>query len=121
MALSFVLDTNIVIYLLAGRTLTPLPSGDHYISVITEIELFASPNLDARAEAAIHAFLQSVNLVDLDGAVRQEAIRLRRSHNLRLPDAVIAASAITTNSELITNDLKLLNVPGLTTRSIPVK
>ena len=38
MGMSIVLDTNAVLYFLAGRLAEPLPQADFYVSVITEIE-----------------------------------------------------------------------------------
>ncbi|PHM10709.1 PIN domain nuclease, partial [Nostoc sp. 'Peltigera malacea cyanobiont' DB3992] len=39
------LDTNVVLYFLGGRLVNPLPSGEYFISVITEIELLSDPSL----------------------------------------------------------------------------
>jgi len=39
--MSIVLDTNAVLYFLAGRLAEPLPEADFYVSVMTEIELGA--------------------------------------------------------------------------------
>jgi len=41
--MSIVLDTNAVLYLLAGHLAEPLPQADFYVSVITEIELLSYP------------------------------------------------------------------------------
>lgn len=38
MGLTYVLDTNAVIYLQQGALADPLPEGRYYLSVITEIE-----------------------------------------------------------------------------------
>lgn len=35
------LDTNVVLYFLGGRLTNPLPSGQYFVSVITEIELLS--------------------------------------------------------------------------------
>ena len=42
--------------------------------------------------------------VHLTDAVRDETIRLRRKNRLKLPDAIIAASALTHDAILVTND-----------------
>lgn len=39
------LDTNVVLYFLGGRLVNPLPSGQYFISVITEIELLSYPSI----------------------------------------------------------------------------
>lgn len=113
-----VLDTNIVIYFLEGRLVEPLPSGQLDVSVITEIELLSHDRLHANAESAIRAFLATVGVVGLDPAIKEVTIALRRRHGLTIPDAVIAATAIALDAELLTNDAKLANTPGLRTRSL---
>lgn len=44
------LDTNVVLYLLGGRLANPLPSGQYFVSVITEIELLSYPSLNSERE-----------------------------------------------------------------------
>ncbi len=38
MVVNIVLDTNAVLYFLAGRLAEPLPKADFYVSVITEMD-----------------------------------------------------------------------------------
>lgn len=40
-------------------------------------------------------------------AVEDEAIRLRGTHNIKLPDAIIAATALVLRAELLTHDKAL--------------
>ena len=53
--------------------------------------------------------------------VKQAAIHLRREHRLRMPDAIIAGTALSLDAELLTNDARLGGVPGLRTRSVPLR
>ncbi len=106
----FLLDTNAVLYLLGGRLATPLESGSYAVSVISEMELLSYSNLTADEECQIRAFLANVVMVELTKDVRTAAIELRRRHGLKLPDAIIAASAQITESQLLTNDLQLLKI-----------
>ena len=99
MAVKRLLDTNTALYLLGGRLAEPLPAGEYFISVITEIELLSYPSLEARHERQIQGFLNEVVIVDLNSEVKQVAIKLRRAHRLKLPDAIIAATAIVTDIE----------------------
>src|SRR4051794_13210885 len=121
MALSFVLDANVVLYLLAERLATLLPEGEHYDSVITELELLSYPALEADEERRIRAFFGGVGLVGLTPTVRETTIRLRRAQRLKLPDAIIAATAVSLGAELVTNDLRLARVPGLQCRPVQLK
>lgn len=116
-----VLDTNAVLYFLAGRLARPLPPADFYISVITEMELLSYPLLKSEEEAEIHDFLGDVAIVELNQEIKIAAIALRREYRLKLPDAVVAATAQHLKAELFTNDLKLLNMPRLSTKALPLK
>lgn len=121
MAMTGVLDTNIVLYLLAGRLATPLPAKTYGVSIITEMELLSHPDLSESDERAIHAFLAAITLMEPVPAVRATAVRLRRQHRLKLPDAIIAATALEAGAELLTNDAKLAATPGLRCRSLAVR
>ena len=112
------LDTNVVVYVLNGRLAAPMPVGHYGVSVITEMELLAWPSLNAQEEGRVKAFLRSVVVCELTGGVRQTAVRLRRDQRLKLPDAIVCATALEQGVELWTNDQRLHGVPGLTCRSI---
>lgn len=118
---NFVLDTNIALYLLGDRLSEPLPKGRYFASVIAEMELLSFPQLSDSEEQRIRAFLQQLQLVQLTEAVRTSAIRLRRQHGLKLPDAIIAATSFASDATLLTNDLRLVNLPSLQTRSMNLK
>lgn len=118
MDLKFVLDTNAVIYILNGKIVGPAPAGECMASVITEIELLSFPSLDKEAEAGIHHLLAAMTIVPLTDAIRDYAITLRRRHRLKLPDAIIAATALVMNAEPVSNDEPLDRVTEI--RRIPL-
>ena len=120
MVIKFILDTNVAIDFLGGRTTEPLPDGRYGISVISEIELLSFPSLFMEEEKAIRSLLDSVESLPLNEAVRDRTIVVRRASGLKLPDAVIVATAMTWESTLITNDKRLLHVPGLLVRTLHV-
>ena len=51
------LDTNLVLYLLGGQLVEPLPTGTYGVSVITEMELLAWPSLTTEEEKKVREFL----------------------------------------------------------------
>jgi len=113
----FVLDTNAVIYLTTkGKVIPPdlentLNEADLFISAITEIELFAKPELPPDEEKGLRAFLSDrISIIDLTNEIKKETIILRRSTRNKLPDCIIAATAIVLNATLLTTDLKLLQL-----------
>lgn len=115
------LDTNTVLYLLAGRLAEPLIAGEYFVSVITEMELLSYPLIEAEHEGQIQSFLSKVAVVELNSEIKRTAIEIRRVAGLKLPDAIIAATAMVIDAELLTNDRKLQSIPGITVRSLALK
>ena len=115
------LDTNTILYFLGGRLADPLKLSDYCVSVISEMELLSYPSLTDDVEAQIRTFLSEVTLVGLTQEVKDAAIDLRRQHGLKLPDAIIAATAMALNAELLTNDTQLLQVPEVSGKALPLK
>lgn len=111
----YLLDTNIVLYILSGdKTIaTYTHQKELYLSVISEIELLGFQNLSQKEETGIKRFLSNFRLIQLDETVKAEAILLRRAYNLKLPDCIIAASAITWNLMLISADKQFKQVKNL--------
>jgi predicted nucleic acid-binding protein len=112
----FVLDTNAVIAVIKGQALSAeriedLRHSKNCVSVITRIELFAYPNLTEGEAEKIRCFLKKCRVVPLKRSVELLAIKIRRDSNprLKLPDSIIAATALILNATLLTNDIKLFN------------
>lgn len=74
------------------------------------MELLSYPELDEEAEKSICEFLDSVLVLNLTKAVKTSAIVLRRKYNLKLPDAIIAATAVTNSAIFYSNDKKLKTI-----------
>jgi predicted nucleic acid-binding protein len=120
-----VLDSNTIMDLFNG--LIPLESfkqvlsdTEQMVSIITELELLSFPHITEEQETKIKAFLAERKIVPLTAAVKHKAIEFRRMTNKKLPDSIIAATAIISNATLITRDKKLLDLsfPGLHTISV---
>jgi len=114
----FLLDTNAVIYLVNGRLAHPLRDGNYGISIITEIELLSFPGLSDEEERKIRELLSALECVHLTDKVRDHAIKLRRDHRLKIPDAIIAASALELGATLLTNDQAFAPVAGLAVEAL---
>jgi toxin FitB len=83
-------DTDVFIDHLRGAT--ELKAGPHrlHYSVITRAELFAGSS----ATDAVSRLLAPLREVPVDRAIAERAGRVRRETGIRLPDALIAASAL---------------------------
>ena len=114
------LDTNVVLYFLGGRLANPLPSGRYFVSVITEIELLSYPSLSPDEETQIRDFLTKITVVGIDNNIKELAITFRKQNRLRLPDAIIAATAQSLNAILFTNDVRLASLTGINTQSLQI-
>lgn len=116
--MNFILDTNAVIYLQKGLLDQPLPPGNMAISVISEIELRGFPGLTADQETWLLRFFNNIQIIDLRSDIKNEAIRLRRHYRIKIPDAIIAATAIMQSAILLTNDEFLHGVSGLSCQKL---
>lgn len=114
----FLLDTNAVIYPAVGRLRHALPQGDFGVSVITEIELLSYPALSSADEEVARGFLDEVTRHPLTDSIRDRTIALRRQYRLKLPDALIAATALDAGATLLTNDQQLHIVPHLNVQAV---
>jgi predicted nucleic acid-binding protein len=118
---TYVLDTNIIIYFLKGLLLDLLPDGEFLVSVISEIEVLSYHSLPADDEALIRKLLGTVTLADLSPEVRLEAIRMGRAHRLKTPDSIIAATAAVHDAVLLTNDAALLRLSDVRSQSLAMR
>jgi len=108
-------DTNILLYLLQGNDTISLLLQDKVIviSFITELELLGFAKLTIKEEKQIQQLLQSCIIVQLNESIKLNYVKLRRKYNLRMADAVIAATALSQNIPLITADKHFRNIEKL--------
>jgi predicted nucleic acid-binding protein len=57
-------------------------------------------------ESATHEFLSAFNVIALDGAIAERAVTIRRDHHVKLPDAIIRATAQAHAMLLVTRNTK---------------
>ena len=74
------------------------------ISIITKMEFlgFRGHNGDSFMQAK--RFIMNANTIGLDELISDRAVDIRRSHNIKLPDAIIAATAIENDLILVTRN-----------------
>ncbi len=121
MALNYLLDTNIILYHLGGRLKNPLPHGKFIISFVSEIELLSFAELNEKEEEIIRAFITNTPIIGITEEIKATTISLRKHRRMKTPDALIAATAINFDCCLLTNDVHFKNIPGLRSKSLPIK
>jgi len=108
-------DTDVFVDHLRGAA--QLRTGRHrlHYSVITRAELFAGTT----ASKLVSQLLGPLREVIVDRAVAERAGRIRREADVRLPDALIAATALEHKLELATGNTRdFRRVRGLRLRSL---
>jgi hypothetical protein len=108
------------LYLLGGRLLKPLPVGEFYLSVISEIEMLSYPAIAADEMLRVQQFLSQVTVIGIDEDIKNHTIMLRKKYRLKLPDAIVCASALSTNSLLLSNDTQLSRVTEISINAVQV-
>jgi predicted nucleic acid-binding protein len=111
--LAYTLDTNAILYYLKDDSNAVsllreifLHDAPVYISAITELELFAFPSLSAQEHALIDEIVSTLSVIPVDSHIARLASFIRREYRLKVPDSVIAATAIFTGSALVTRNTR---------------
>ncbi len=119
--MEYLLDTNIIIQLL-GNSLPQARMSKMYeildkevmVSIITQMETLGY-NFDSNEEQILfETFISESTILTINNAIIDETIAIRKSKKIKLPDAIIAATAKIHNLILIsqnTSDFK--NIHGL--------
>ncbi len=100
-------DTNVLIDFL-NRVPQARQELERYsakaISLVTWIEVMVSA--DGELELPTRAFLNGFEVIGIDKDVAERAVSLRRTYRIKLPDAVIWASAQANGFLLVTRNTK---------------
>jgi predicted nucleic acid-binding protein len=71
------------------------------ISVISKIEVLGYPLVEQKT----NDFVALANVFELDKNVADKTIELRRQYKIKLPDAIIAATALVSGLELVSHNI----------------
>jgi predicted nucleic acid-binding protein len=107
-----VVDTNVWIDALSGRLnaaafleITVQASWAGY-SAITRLELFGLPGLKHEEEHKIAELLKPFPEIPVDSRIIDRAILVRKAKRIKVPDAIIAATALEKGCSLITRNVE---------------
>lgn len=85
------------------------------ISIITEIELLCWNALKEQDMFILKQFISGSVIYELNESIKLKTIEIRKHYKLKLPDAIIAASALVNNHVLISrNASDFKKIEGLT-------
>lgn len=109
----YLLDTNILIYYFQGQ-----PKAKQFVekivaensllfySFITRLELLALPGLSDAVIQQIDEFLNELFRIDYNFEIEEKVLEIRNHKKVKLPEAIIAATALYTSSTLVTRNKK---------------
>ena len=113
----FLIDTNIIIYLSQKKLkLSDFARNESnlYLSSITYIEALGYPFQSRDEEKEVAELCETFERLLLTEDIEKQTIHIRKSKKIKLPDAIIAATAIVHNLTLVTrNDDDFKNIPDL--------
>jgi predicted nucleic acid-binding protein len=69
--------------------------------------------LSAKEEKGIRDFLAQFRFINIDEAIKTEAVQIRKKYGLKLPDCIVAATSITLQLTFITADKQFKRIENL--------
>jgi predicted nucleic acid-binding protein len=110
------LDSNTIIYLSKELILVDAIFDDNEeygVSVITYMEVLGYDFESTKEKEFIEELFSYLHIIYIDETIANKVIEIKQENKMKLPDAIICATAIVNNSLLITNDIRLKNIKNL--------
>ncbi|HNW51092.1 MAG TPA: type II toxin-antitoxin system VapC family toxin [Prolixibacteraceae bacterium] len=109
----YLIDTNIAIDYLGEKLpengltfMDDIIDKGYCISIINKIELFSYSKLTNDDISALTIFVDNSSVLNIGNEIVDKTIDVRKTHSIKLPDAIIAATAIVNDLVLITRNTK---------------
>lgn len=100
-------DSNVIIYL--SKREIPLtfldPFDALFVSIITYMEILGYPFSNQKEEQFIKELLSVFETLFIDQRIADIAVEIRKKKRIKLPDAIIAATAISQGLQLVTRNV----------------
>jgi predicted nucleic acid-binding protein len=109
----YLVDTNVAIEYI-GETLPEkslamidgVVDGRFYISVINKIELLGFADITENEELKFQELINASDVLNLDEDIISRTIKIRKTYKIKIPDAIIAATALANQLTIITRNTK---------------
>jgi len=121
MGKTYLVDTNTIIEYIgevlpqnALNEIDKIINGVFYISIINKIELLGFAGITPDEERKFQEIIDAATVLNLTDDIVYKTIEVRKANKIKLPDAIIAATALVYNLTLITRNTKdFRNIEGL--------
>lgn len=113
--MNLLIDTNIALYLLGGdpKLADLLDNAVLHLSFISELELLSYPALTTDNQREVEQFVEDCLIIDVTVPIKKRAISIHKNTDLKMPDALIAGSAIAEQLPFLTADRDFERVNNL--------
>lgn len=116
----YLVDTNAIVDYLGLKLphsgmvfMNSVMDNEPSASVITKIEVLGY-NTTAEYSVLLAEFIDDINIIELTSEVVRQTILIRKMNKIKLPDAIIAATAVVRGSVIISRNVKdFQNIKGL--------
>ena len=106
----YLIDTNTAIDFLDDKlpekSAILIDENEQLLSVITRMELLAWKNATASQLQILQDFINNATVFGLEESIIVKTIAIRKNYGIKLPDAIIAATALTHGLILMTRNTK---------------
>jgi predicted nucleic acid-binding protein len=103
--IDFLADTNFLIHLNQGEPFVEsFLDYSFAVSFITEIELLGAFSITKIQRNQFKDLLDDCLVLDMNYQIKQKCIDIRKKYKIKIPDAIIASTAIIYSIPLITSD-----------------
>ena len=85
------------------------------------MEVLGYPFESSKEKIFIEDFLSFLKIIYIDEKISYKVIELKQNNKIKLPDAIICATALLNNSGLITNDIRLKSIKDLNIKFLNAK
>ena len=111
----FLIDTNILVYILQGNPRVQYFAGEDVLtlSCVSEVEMLGKFQISEEEKETVTQMLSGCSIVDINDPIKRYAIGLRQRYRIKLPDALIAATAMQQNLTLVTADKEFSKISEL--------
>lgn len=105
----YLIDSNVIIDFIgkllpaySQTQISDIIDKNFNISIITKIEIIGHPS----ANIALSNFIGSANIILLNEDIIEQTIQLRKNHKIKIPDAIVGATAMVNNLTLVTRNMQ---------------
>jgi predicted nucleic acid-binding protein len=119
---NIVVDTNILLYIIGGVKQTKkISEANLFISEMTEIEMLGNKDISEIQFRNRTNIIDNCLIINMSTRIKRMTIGLKQKYNIKVPDAIIAATAIYLDLPFVTADKGFKKIQELDLQLLDLK